>query len=50
MTDSLGQAREEMKNGKGAGRHDKRMCFMSMRLEQAIAEADGFDLVVMGQA
>ncbi|MBW2367744.1 MAG: AAA family ATPase [Deltaproteobacteria bacterium] len=48
LTDTLGQAREEMKKGKVPSGMTKDV-FMSMRLEQAIAEADGFDLVVMGQ-
>ena len=48
VTDSLGQAREEMKKGQVPSGMTKDV-FMSMRLEQAIVEADGFDLVVMGQ-
>jgi CO dehydrogenase maturation factor len=48
VTDSLGQAREEMKKGQVPSGMTKDV-FMSMRMEQAIADADGFDLVVMGQ-
>jgi CO dehydrogenase maturation factor len=45
--DTLGQAREDMKKGKVPSGMTKDV-FMSMRLEQAVAEEDGFDLVVMG--
>lgn len=45
--DTLGQAREDMKKGKVPSGMTKDI-FMSMRLEQAIAEEEGFDLVVMG--
>jgi CO dehydrogenase maturation factor len=45
--DTLGQAREDMKKGKVPSGMTKDV-FMSMRLEQAVAEEKGFDLVVMG--
>jgi CO dehydrogenase maturation factor len=45
--DTLGQAREDMKKGKVPSGMTKDV-FMSMRLEQAVAEEEGFDLVVMG--
>lgn len=45
--DTLGQAREDMKKGKVPSGMTKDV-FMSMRLEQAVAEEDNFDLVVMG--
>jgi CO dehydrogenase maturation factor len=45
--DTLGQAREDMKKGKVPPGMTKDV-FMSMRLEQAVAEEEGFDLVVMG--
>ncbi len=45
--DTLGQAREDMKKGKVPPGMTKDV-FMSMRLEQAIAEEKGYDLVVMG--
>ena len=48
IADTLGNAREEMKKGEVPGGMTKDV-FMSMKLEQAVAEADGFDLVVMGQ-
>jgi CO dehydrogenase maturation factor len=48
VTDTLGQAREEMKKGDVPSGMTKDV-FMSMRLEEAILEQDGFDLVVMGQ-
>jgi len=48
VKDTLGQAREDMKKGKVPSGMTKDI-FMSMRLEEAVAEEDGFDLVVMGQ-
>jgi CO dehydrogenase maturation factor len=47
VKDTLGQAREDMKKGKVPPGMTKDI-FMSMRLEEAVAEEDGFDLVVMG--
>ncbi|UCH21654.1 MAG: AAA family ATPase [Deltaproteobacteria bacterium] len=48
VSDTLGNAREEMKKGDVPSGMTKDV-FMSMRLEQSIIESDGFDLVVMGQ-
>ena len=48
FSDTLGSSREEMKKGNVPSGMTKDV-FMEMKLEQAIAEADGFDLVVMGQ-
>jgi len=48
VADTLGNAREEMKKGIVPSGMTKDI-FMSMKLEQAISEADGYDLVVMGQ-
>jgi len=48
VTDTLGNAREEMKAGTVPSGMTKDV-FISMRLEQAIIEQQGFDLVVMGQ-
>lgn len=48
VTDTLGNAREEMKRGEVPPGMTKDI-FMSMKLEQAIVEAKGYDLVVMGQ-
>jgi CO dehydrogenase maturation factor len=48
VEDTLGQAREDMKKGEVPNGMTKDV-FMSMRLEEAIVESDGFDLVVMGQ-
>ncbi len=48
VTDTLGNAREEMKKGKVPSGMTKDV-FMSMKLEEAVSEADGYDLVVMGQ-
>ena len=46
--DTLGNAREEMKKGVVPGGMTKDV-FMSMKLQQAVIEDDGFDLIVMGQ-
>jgi len=48
VTDTLGNAREEMKKGIVPGGMTKDV-FMSMKLEQAVVEDEGYDLVVMGQ-
>jgi len=48
VADTLGSAREEMKKGRVPSGMTKDV-FMSMRLEEAISEADGYDLIVMGQ-
>ncbi len=48
VTDTLGNAREEMKKGVVPNGMTKDV-FMSMKLEQAVVETDGFDLIVMGQ-
>ncbi|MEA3438593.1 MAG: AAA family ATPase [Thermodesulfobacteriota bacterium] len=45
---TLGNAREEMKKGIVPGGMTKDI-FMSMKLEQAIVESEGYDLIVMGQ-
>jgi len=46
--DTLGNAREDMKKGNVPNGMTKNV-FMSMKLEQAVAEAEGFDLIVMGR-
>jgi CO dehydrogenase maturation factor len=48
VADTLGNAREEMKKGIVPNGMTKDV-FMSMKLQQAIVEDDGFDLIVMGQ-
>lgn len=48
MSDTLGNAREEMKKGDVPSGMTKDV-FMSMRLEQAIIEAGEYDLIIMGQ-
>ncbi|MCJ8499247.1 AAA family ATPase [Desulfatitalea alkaliphila] len=48
VKDTLGTAREDMKKGKVPSGMTKDV-FMSMRLEEAVAEEENFDLVVMGQ-
>lgn len=48
LCDTLSNAREEMKKGVVPGGMTKDV-FMSMKLQQAIVEAKGFDLIVMGQ-
>ncbi|MFO7494260.1 MAG: AAA family ATPase [Desulfobacterales bacterium] len=48
VADTLGNAREDMKKGKVPDGMTKDI-FISMRMEEAIVERDGFDLIVMGQ-
>jgi CO dehydrogenase maturation factor len=48
ITDTLGNAREEMKKGQVPSGMTKDI-FMEMKLEEALVESEGFDLVVMGQ-
>lgn len=48
VSDTLGNAREEMKKGVVPSGMTKDI-FMSMKLEQAVVESDGYDLIVMGQ-
>ncbi len=48
VKDTLGNAREEMKKGVVPSGMTKDI-FMEMKLEEAMVEAPGFDLVVMGQ-
>ena len=48
VTDTIGNAREEMKKGIVPSGMTKDV-FMSMKLEQAIVESDSCDLIVMGQ-
>ena len=48
ITDTLGNAREEMKRGDVPSGMTKDI-FMEMKLEEALVESEGFDLVVMGQ-
>ncbi|MBW1948447.1 MAG: AAA family ATPase [Deltaproteobacteria bacterium] len=47
VSTTLGQAREEMKKGVSAGM--TKDVFMEMRLQEAVVEAEGFDLIVMGR-
>jgi len=47
VTETLGEAREEMKKGASSG--ITKDVFMQMKLEQAVVEAEGYDLVVMGR-
>jgi CO dehydrogenase maturation factor len=47
VEETLGEAREEMKTGVAAGM--TKDVFMQMKLEQAVVESKGFDLVVMGR-
>jgi CO dehydrogenase maturation factor len=48
ITDTLGNSREEMKKGNVPSGMTKDV-FISMRLEQAVVEGQGYDLIVMGQ-
>jgi len=47
VNETLGDAREEMKTGVATGM--TKDIFMEMKLEQAVVEAQGFDLIVMGR-
>ena len=47
VEETLGDAREEMKKGVAAGM--TKDVFMEMKLEQAVVEAEGHDLIVMGR-
>ena len=48
VRDTLGNAREDMKKGDVPSGMTKDI-FMEMKLEEAVAEAQGFDLIVLGQ-
>ncbi len=47
VEETLGDAREEMKHGVASGM--TKDVFMEMKLQQAVVEANGFDLIVMGR-
>lgn len=47
VEETLGEAREKMKTGASAGM--TKDLFMEMKVQQAIVEAQGFDLIVMGR-
>lgn len=47
VSDTVGNAREEMKKGVATG--ITKDVFMEMKIEQAVVESDGFDLIVMGR-
>jgi len=47
VEETLGDAREEMKKGVATGM--TKNVFMEMKLEQAVVEAEGYDLIVMGR-
>jgi CO dehydrogenase maturation factor len=48
VRDTLGNAREDMKKGSVPSGMTKDV-FMSMKLEEAVVESEGFDLIVMGR-
>ena len=48
VKDTIGNAREEMKKGVVPGGMTKDI-FMEWKLEEAMVEAAGYDLIVMGQ-
>ncbi len=48
ITDTLGSAREDMKKGSVPSGMTKDI-FISMKLEEAVVESEGVDLIVMGQ-
>ena len=47
VQETLGEAREEMKKGVSSGM--TKDVFMEMKIQEAIVEATGFDLIVMGR-
>jgi len=47
VIETLGDAREEMKKGVSTGM--TKNVFMEMKIQQAVVEAEGFDLIVMGR-
>jgi CO dehydrogenase maturation factor len=47
LRETLGQAREEMKKGVATGM--TKDVFMQMKIQEAVVEANGFDLIVMGR-
>jgi CO dehydrogenase maturation factor len=47
LGETLGDAREEMKKGVSSGM--TKDVFMEMKLQEAVVEANGFDLIVMGR-
>ena len=47
VDETLGDAREQMKTGASNGM--TKDMFIDMKLQQAVVEADGFDLIVMGR-
>ncbi|MBN2058800.1 MAG: AAA family ATPase [Deltaproteobacteria bacterium] len=47
ITETIGNAREEMKKGVSVGM--TKDVFMEMKIEESIIEAEGFDLIVMGR-
>ena len=47
VEETLGDAREKMKGGDSAGM--TKDVYMEMKIQQAVVEADNFDLVVMGR-
>lgn len=48
VDETIGDARENMKKGKVPSGMTKDI-FISMKLEEAVVESDGYDLIVMGQ-
>jgi CO dehydrogenase maturation factor len=47
LQETLGEAREEMKKGVATGM--TKDVFMQMKIQEAVVEAEGFDLIVMGR-
>ena len=47
VTGTLGEAREQMKKGVASGM--TKDVFMEMKLQEAVVESEGFDLIVMGR-
>jgi len=49
VTDTVGRAREEAKTASGTGANISKRELLRIKLEQALVEAKGFDLIAMGR-
>ena len=49
VVDTVGRAREEVRNSAGVGANISKKELLRLKLEQALVEAKGFDLIAMGR-
>ena len=49
VTDTVGRAREEVRSSAGAGANISKRELLRLKLESALVEAKGFDLIAMGR-